>query len=723
MLCLHFYQRFPIKPFQLLVLALILFVCCSVNNSADSNSITGIVIVGGNPAAAKVSLVRSDDKHTIVQEVYTNADGTYAFTDVPADSFIIVTTIDWEYGNVSDNLLISEDSEIILNIDLAPFKNHPHEFADTTAQVSFYSIPITDYSSEKQLYYLDSTENIYQVTSPNTTQEFAIINQNGTPSVVEVQPTIQISSSSSLLLISSVQNDQTNDDGIQPSSSAELITIIIQPGTNEAQDTYISAQKTGATQPLVPDNINYGNAEFLHLGANFPTLYRTLLAFDLSPIPSNAIISSATLTVTTQNTASYAHAQGRDSNILIHKLLKSWNGGTADTHANNSLIIDGVTSSERYWGAQDESEDWTQGFIGLDNIDASTHAYSTITPAIMDASNSFGIHFIFPIKELAQEWVNSPSDNFGMLLRTWSLSISEETNGLHSNGEEFDFTLFSSKAENPSVRPKLEIMYSLDSSNTVITESSNLLSSSVMAPLSSSDVSISTEEIEITIQPGPETGKDGHVYADWRNDSPTTIDTTPYGTEEILELGGISGTLARALISFDLNEIPPDALIISAQLILKVDVYGKDPGESITQFSLTAHKLLQEWTQASLLIPLYTTGVTTESGEYYIGQNTEYATERAYSTISMASNPSNEYFTNQTDSYFINPSNDYLTFPLTELVQEWVTLPSENFGMALRSWSPDLTTDDLNLFFKVWASEAPIAEDRPKLEIAYTLSN
>jgi hypothetical protein len=97
--------------------------------------------------------------------------------------------------------------------------------------------------------------------------------------------------------------------------------------------------------------------------------------------------------------------------IDVHRMLKSWKEGLADVATNNNAAIDGATGLERFWGAQDGSEDWTQPLVGLNDVDAQATPLATLTRAAHAAGN-----WEFDVTDLAKTWAEDSTSNFGVLL-------------------------------------------------------------------------------------------------------------------------------------------------------------------------------------------------------------------------------------------------------------------------------------------------------------------
>lgn len=131
-------------------------------------------------------------------------------------------------------------------------------------------------------------------------------------------------------------------------------------------------------------------------GAGVETI-RSLLEIDLSSIPSDALITNATLILTINNNQFGQVA----STHSIFRITNSWNEGTGDNNANNAAR-NGTTWNERWFGTN-----WNTA--GGD-YDAYMWA-SAIAPRTNWANVSWDI------TSLAKNWKNGTYSNYGLIIR------------------------------------------------------------------------------------------------------------------------------------------------------------------------------------------------------------------------------------------------------------------------------------------------------------------
>lgn len=162
-------------------------------------------------------------------------------------------------------------------------------------------------------------------------------------------------------------------------------------------------------------NYGAGGSELLQVGYN-PTgaIYaRALVQFDLSSIPSNAVIESVTLQFSTGTSGMSVQP------ISVYKLTETWIEGTTSFCAFSGpcntagiAIASGgidVTWNERSYSEGANTNPWTTlGGVFI----------STASAASTDTGASFLQYSSDGLKNDVQAWVSNSSTNFGWLLKT-----------------------------------------------------------------------------------------------------------------------------------------------------------------------------------------------------------------------------------------------------------------------------------------------------------------
>jgi hypothetical protein len=191
-------------------------------------------------------------------------------------------------------------------------------------------------------------------------------------------------------------------------SVTETVTItvepvkIIQPGPADGKDTWVCSNYK-----------NDNNADYASLllgrdtGSYSRGALRSLLQFNLSSIPDNAIITAAKL----QLYQRYAKGSLDSFTIGAHRITSSWQLNTVTWNTNTSFNSSPVDTIEVFPNA--------------------------------------GIWLSWNIKNLLQKWVNKSVNNYGVLLK--------KTN--EGSGGTYIVCWAADSTGNPNLRPKLEISY------------------------------------------------------------------------------------------------------------------------------------------------------------------------------------------------------------------------------------------------------------------------
>jgi len=173
---------------------------------------------------------------------------------------------------------------------------------------------------------------------------------------------------------------------------------ILQPGPNEGKDTWVTTWKK---------DTNYSSYDNLWIGRNWDSdVERTLLEFELSDIPTNAVIISANLEL-------YQEARWgtQDFNIEVHEITTPWDLETV-TWNNPPLFNSTAESTTQVKGGENKWLSWD-------------------------------------IKNLMQDWVNENTSNYGVLLKKTG----------ESSGDTDVAFISSNNKDEPNLRPQLRINY------------------------------------------------------------------------------------------------------------------------------------------------------------------------------------------------------------------------------------------------------------------------
>jgi len=183
----------------------------------------------------------------------------------------------------------------------------------------------------------------------------------------------------------------------------------------------------------IEDASNKNSYNFLSVGKQSGyNKKRMLIEFpDLSSIPAGSTVTKATMSLNY-----YKQNCGSDTplsrTLSVHRLLKDF----AESQATRDLRLTNTT--------------WNVSYVGLNNIDA-RNISDNMT---FVASTPYGRWVSFDITAAVNAWLADSSSNKGVVI----YATNENTNGC-------DMRFYSSEISNPSLRPKLEITYSVNSSN------------------------------------------------------------------------------------------------------------------------------------------------------------------------------------------------------------------------------------------------------------------
>ena len=220
--------------------------------------------------------------------------------------------------------------------------------------------------------------------------------------------------------------------------------------------------------------------------------FRGLFKYDVSAIPPNAIIASAKL---------YLYAKTNNINGV--------SGSPTYGNANASLL-------------QKVTQAWTVNGTGWLNQPSTTTAnQKTLAQSTTEAQN-----YVVDISDFVQGWVNTPSTNYGMILRL-------------ASEQSYNSMIFNSGQATDELKPKLEICYTIPANNCMIIK--------------------------------PDVTKGNFKQLHLGSNSPYSADTAQ---PEIAAAAWTCNALGfptcnfRAVFRYDVSEVPANAVVTSAKLYL-----------------------------------------------------------------------------------------------------------------------------------------------------------
>ena len=179
---------------------------------------------------------------------------------------------------------------------------------------------------------------------------------------------------------------------------------------------------------------NGAGSHFFAGKTNSGAIRRAVIAFDLSVIPSNAVIEDVSLTLNMSQTSTGSQP------VKLHKLLADWGEGTSNATGNEGAGAAPTPNDATWIHTFFNSQLWTSA--GGDFVGSESAALSVGADGLYTWQSSQMIADV-------QGWVNNPATNFG-----WILLGNEEDN---RTAKRFD------SREHPSAanRPKLTVTYNV----------------------------------------------------------------------------------------------------------------------------------------------------------------------------------------------------------------------------------------------------------------------
>jgi glucose/arabinose dehydrogenase len=222
-----------------------------------------------------------------------------------------------------------------------------------------------------------------------------------------------------------VQLDSTNG---KPAGSLFLLTRDSSPVT-----VVLEPSKDNSIFSELPNNASGAGVSLFAGKTIVPSFRRALIAFDLSSIPTDAIVSAAEVVV------QISFGQGSNDPMKLHRLNESWGEGTSNSGAQGGQGV-AAAAGDATWNSRfHNTTPWTTPG-GTFEATASATAVGNTSGPITWASSGL-------IADV-QGWIASPSANHGWII------VGNETGG--QTAKRID----SREGTNPASRPKLSLTYS-----------------------------------------------------------------------------------------------------------------------------------------------------------------------------------------------------------------------------------------------------------------------
>jgi len=451
--------------------------------------------------------------------------------------------------------------------------------------------------------------------------------------------------------------------GAPPTLGDAEATIVLQQGNNGylgARDTYI--------YKYAPQT-NFANAEPLIIG--YKEQYALLMQFDLTPLPSNAVVTRAVLEIY----ATGWSGQGLNVTIDAYRLLREVRVGQAT------------------WEVALQGSPWGAPGCNAPTVDRAAAPESSVSTSGIEKWYSFDL------TSLVGAWSEGSVANSGIMLRTRFPDL----------GRTFRFA--GAQSGSPALRPRLVINYQAAGDVTPVLPSTTPSSTATRTPTASPTVGNATAtslpassptptasqtttsvpyvpppsggETTVTLQQGLNgyTGwADTYIYKYAPNSNYAAIEPLRIGYKEQYAI----------LLRVDLASIPANACINRA--VLQFYAIGwSGPGQSVF---LDLYRLLREvkigqatWSSAQQGIPWGLAGCSD-------------------TTVDRVAAPDCSVPTSGIEEWY--------SFDITALAQAWSSGSAANNGVLVRTRLPDNGRS-----FRFSGAQSPTVALRPKLVVTY----
>jgi hypothetical protein len=181
--------------------------------------------------------------------------------------------------------------------------------------------------------------------------------------------------------------------GFAPGARGDVLTVL------PSKDSSLLEDPSGSVSGGASSALYLGR-----LGANGGNLKRrAVMAFDLSSIPTNAVVTQVSLTLT------LLKGNGGDTPVTLHRLTQNWGEGTSSGGPQGALSTPGSATwiHTSYSGAF-----WTNPGGDFDPTTSATQVVGSFGAPVWDSTTSGNQRVVND----AQGWVSNPASNFGWIL-------------------------------------------------------------------------------------------------------------------------------------------------------------------------------------------------------------------------------------------------------------------------------------------------------------------
>ncbi|MBK6429368.1 DNRLRE domain-containing protein [Candidatus Amarolinea dominans] len=384
---------------------------------------------------------------------------------------------------------------------------------------------------------------------------------------------------------------------------------------------------------------------------------KALIHFDLSALPSGAVVQQATLKM-----YQVSRSNVTPMNLSVYRVLRAW----WETE---------VTWNRAMQGAEGP-QPWARPGVGGVNSDRERE------PSGHTLIDSYAGWRVFDMTNIVQLWVNQPATNRGLLLE-----------GKTDNNDTVLVSFASSEyGRDVTLRPSLSLVYtthgSVPTPTATATHTSTPLPTATPTATPSATPIYNPDAHTLTLQQGVR----GYFGTNdfWMGaGSPSTT----HALEPILRIGSSShDTVARAVISFNQELLPPNADILGAWLELYLNDRSND-----APLAVSVHVMRRGWAAAAA------TWQQANAGQAW--------------NLPGASSPA-DHDPQPLDIQNLPSQPGWLRWDVTQAIRRWLVEPTANYGFLFKGDGPTSVQVGFNSAERIWSGAIPTA-GRPRLVIVY----
>ncbi|MCP4538781.1 MAG: DNRLRE domain-containing protein [Chloroflexi bacterium] len=210
-----------------------------------------------------------------------------------------------------------------------------------------------------------------------------------------------------------------------------------------ARDTWISRADWGDPPQ---HTVNYGQNEILQLGRSGGE--NPLLYFDLTNVPTNSAVLSATLSLYNTTSGSCSSPGTLPRRVLLYSVLRDWNEGNQESSPIDTSGDHGTTGdyASQYYPGEGTDVPWN--VRGM----AEGSDYVATSESLADVVNQGW--YTWEVTSLVRAWIRGESPNYGLVLR--------DATGYEVDNCDYRSFVSSQATADTSQRPKLTVVYNPD---------------------------------------------------------------------------------------------------------------------------------------------------------------------------------------------------------------------------------------------------------------------